>query len=190
MSDNQDPLDQLWQGQQVEKPDIQVLSSQWRKVQLKQRFYAGLDILGLILPFITLVFFIERLDQFTRIYLVVLFVLLCPFVAYIVWLRRFSIGWSSDSTDLHVQHLKKQIANNIKIAYLTKHSIWPLGLVITLHHVGLFYFDVFPIDKLIHKSLISAGLLVVMFPCTWIWAARRENRFKRELAELNKLLNR
>jgi hypothetical protein len=188
MPDNQDPLNKLWQGQQVEKPDIQVLSRQWRKVQLKQRFYAGLDILGLLFPVIALVFFAEYLDKFTRIYFGVLTLMLCPFVAYIVWLRRFSIGWSSVSTDQYVQQIKKQIASNIKIAYLTKHSIWPIGLLIILHHLGLFYFDLFPIDKLMRKSLVSAGFFVVMFPSIWIWATRRENRFKGELADLNRVL--
>lgn len=188
MPKNQDPLSQLWQQQEVQKPDLTVINKAWRSMQIKQKLYACLDVFGLILPILMLYLNREKLDDFTAGYFIVLTVLLLPFVAYILWLRRFSMGWSSESTERHIYNLKRQIASNIKIAALGKLSIWPIGVLIVLHYVGLFYFDVLPIDKLIRKGLISLCVFVVLFPTMWIWATRRENRFKKELTELNNLL--
>ncbi|MEP0175664.1 MAG: hypothetical protein ABJH28_07660 [Paraglaciecola sp.] len=188
MPNNQDPLSQLWQQQEVQKPDLNVINKAWRIMQVKQKLYACLDILGLFIPILMLYLNREKLDSFTAGYFVVLTFLLLPFVAYILWLRRFSMGWSSENTERHIHNLKRQIANNIKIAALGKLSIWPIGVLIVLHYVGLFYFDVLPVDRLIRKGLISVCVFAVLFPAIWIWATRRENRFKKELSDLNNLL--
>jgi Flp pilus assembly protein TadB len=52
----------------------------------------------------------------------------------------------------------------------------------------LYYFEVFPTDKLIHKALITFAIIAVMLPCIWVWAFKRKKRFSRELLELNDLL--
>jgi Flp pilus assembly protein TadB len=109
-------------------------------------------------------------------------------VVYITWLRRFSFGWSNTATDQHIQRLQKQIESNIKIANLSLHSIWFVVLLMVVLHVGLYYFEVFPPDRLIRKVLITFAINAVALPCIWVWASKRKKRFSRELLELNHLL--
>lgn len=188
MTNDQDPLNQLWQQQSVEKPNVKVIGKQWKRVQLKHRLYAILDIMSLVLPFYFILFYVEKLDSFTRILLICIFVLCVPFVVYIIWLRRFAIVWSSSGTEQHIQKLRKQITNNIKIAFVTKHSVWPTMLIPVVHFSGLYYLDVFTVDKLIYKSQFSIGILVIMLPCIWVWANKRQKRFSEDLANLEKML--
>lgn len=189
MSENQDPLNQLWQQQDIEKPDLKAISKTWRLMKIKQKAYALIDVFGLGVSFVLLYFNLDKLDRFTTIYIVILILLLCPFVAYLLWLRRLSLGWSAKSTEQYIDTLKQQVKNNIRIAYITKHSAWVSGVLVLIHYLGLFYFDVFEMDSWIRKTLTSAGILVVMIPAFWIWASRREQRFKQELAKLDKLLS-
>jgi hypothetical protein len=105
-----------------------------------------------------------------------------------VWLRRFSFGWSNISTDQHIQKSQKQIESNIKIANLSLHSVWVAAVLAVVLHGGLYYFEVFPMDKLIHKASITFAINTVMLPCIWIWASKRKKRFTTELVELKHLL--
>jgi hypothetical protein len=84
---------------------------------------------------------------------------------------------------------KKQLANNSKIAFMTKHSIWPVLVLIGIQYFALFYYDVFPVEKLIRKAVISTCIVTVVFIAMWIWADKRQKRFDKELLELNNLLD-
>ncbi|MGJ8680461.1 hypothetical protein [Paraglaciecola sp.] len=189
MTNNIDPLNQLWQQQSVEKPDVLVTKKQWKNTQLKHRMYALLDILSLVLPFGFVLFYADKLDSFTRILLICVFALCVPFVAYLIWLRRFAIGWSSSDTEQHIQKLRKQITNNIKIAFVTKHSVWPSTLMPVVHLGGLYYLNILPLEKIMAKAPYSIAILVVVLPIVWIWANKRQNRFINDLAKLNQLLD-
>ena len=188
MSDNQDPLNQLWQQQDVVQPDLSEVSKNWHKVRLKQRCYVALDLFSLLIPFGILWLNAEKLNRFTMTLMLGLMPLLVLFVAYITWLRRFSFGWSNVSTDQYIQRLQKQIESNIKIANLSLHSIWFCAVFFMVFYSGLYYFDVFPMDRLIRKGMIMLAINAVMLPCIWIWASKRKKRFIKEQAELNNLL--
>lgn len=187
MSDKHDPLNQLWQGQTAEQPNIQAITKKWRWTKVKQRVYVCFDVLSVVIPFGFIWHSMDKLDVFTQRYLMGLLILSVPFVAYLTWLRRFSLGWSSESTDQYIQRLQKQLANNSKIAFITKHSIWPVLVLIGIQHFSLFYYDVFPIEQLIRKAVISSLIVTVMFIAIWIWADKRQKRFDAERDDLNKL---
>jgi hypothetical protein len=188
MPDDHDPLSQLWQQQQVAQPDLLEVSKKWRKVRLKQRCYVGLDIVSVLAPFALIWHKSESLDNFTMKLMLGVISLSVLVVVYITWLRRFSFGWSNTATDQHIQRLQKQIESNIKIANLSLHSIWFVVLLMVVLHVGLYYFEVFPPDRLIRKVLITFAINAVALPCIWVWASKRKKRFSRELLELNHLL--
>jgi hypothetical protein len=188
MPDNKDPLSQLWQSQEVVQPDLTQVSKKWRKVRFKQRCYVALDLFSLVIPFAIIWFKADQIDSFTMALATSVMSLSVVAVIYITWLRRFSLGWSNLSTDQHIQHLQKQIQNNIKIATLSLHSVWFIVVLMTVFYGVLYYFEVFPEDRWMQKVLVTAAINAVAMPCIWIWAARRKKRFSKELAELNYLL--
>ena len=55
-------------------------------------------------------------------------------------------------------------------------------------HVGLYYLEVFPPDKLIRKVLVTFAITAVALPCIWAWAFKRKKRFARAWLELKNLL--
>jgi hypothetical protein len=189
MPDIQDPLSQLWQGQTAEQPDIKAITKKWRWTKVKQRLYVCLDMLSVVIPFVLIWQYMDELDIVTKRIVLAILLLSIPFVVYLTWLRRFSLGWSSESTEKYIQQLQKQLANNSKIAFMTKHSIWPVLVLIGIQYFALFYYDVFPIEKLIRKAVISSCIVAVVFIAMWIWADKRQKRFDKELLELNNLLD-
>ena len=188
MSDNQDPLSQLWQRQDVVQPDLTLVSKKWRKVRLKQRCYVLLDCLSLVIPSAIIWYKADEIDSFTMTLVLFVMSLSVLAVIYITWLRRFSLGWSNVSTDQYIQQLQKQIQSNIKIANLSLHSVWLMVLVFIVFFGSLYHFDVFPIDKLMRKIWVTGAINAVALPGIWIWAMKRKKRFVQELAELTQLL--
>jgi hypothetical protein len=188
MSDIQDPLNQLWQKQDVVTANLSEVSKKWRKVRFKQWCYVASDVLSLLICFVLIWYKAEELDRFTMTLIFGVMLLSVITVTYITWLRRFSFGWSSASTDQHILKLQKQIENNIKIAKLSLYSVWFIAVVMVIFLGGLFYFDVFPVDRLINKVLLTLTINAVMLPCIWIWASKRKKRFTNELAEIKCLL--
>lgn len=189
MFENKDPLSQLWQDQKVEQADLSQVSKKWRKVRFKQRCYVALDFLSLLIPFAIIWYKAEQIDSYTMTLVLGVMAVSVVAVIYITWLRRFSLGWSNASTDQHIQQLQKQIQNNIKIANLSLHSVWFLVLLLVGFYGSLYYFEVFPYEKLLDKILFALAINGVALPGVWIWAAKRKKRFCKELVELNHLLN-
>lgn len=184
MSNNQDPLDQLWQLQDVVQPDILDVSKKWRKVRLKQRCYVVLDLFSLAIPFAIIWFNYEKLDRYTMMLLISVMTLSVIGVAYITWLRRFSFGWSNASTDEHIQKLLKQIEGNIKIANLSLYSVWFVVLLMFVFYGAMYYYEVFPLDQLMRKIFYTVSINAIALPCIWVWASKRKKRFDKELTDL------
>lgn len=189
ISESQDPLNQLWQNQKVEQADLTQVSKKWRKVKFKQRCYVALDFISVIIPAIFIWFKAGQIDKFTMALLFAVMSLAVVMVFYITWLRRFALGWSNASTEQHIQRLQKHIQNNIKIATLSLHSVWIIVVLFIFFYGVLYYFQVYPPEKLMHKMTISLAINAVALPCVWVWALRRKTRFTKELAELNHWLH-
>lgn len=188
MTDNHDPLSQLWQEQKVEKPDLEAISKKWRSIKIKQRLYVFLDLSSVIFCVVILMFLNDKLSTFSRLMFICMTLISAIWVIYNTWLRRFSLGGTELSTDGYLLRLKKQLNNSITIATMCKHSVWPILAFIILHEVGMAYFYGIDGEKFTRKILILGVLHGVLMPATWVWADRRAKRFKRELAALNDLL--
>jgi hypothetical protein len=187
MSDNYDPLSQLWLEQDVEKIDLDVIKKKWRITELKQRLYLLIDIFSTLFVFAILYFMGDELDHFTYKIFVVLNIICLGYLVYVTWLRRFSLGWSDLAAEQHIQKLKKQINNNILIANLSKSSVYLLLVIVVVHEIGLYYFELTPPEKLMRKLIFDIVFHAIALPSMWIWADRRCKRFKRELTALNEL---
>ena len=70
MSDNHDPLNQLWQGQTAEQPDIQAITKKWRWTKVKQRLYVCLGVLSVVIPSVLVWKYMDKLDVFTQRYMI------------------------------------------------------------------------------------------------------------------------
>ncbi|MGS2721042.1 hypothetical protein [Paraglaciecola aestuariivivens] len=188
MHENPDPLTQLWQNQTVEQADLAALSKKWRRVKYKQRAYVALDFGCLLLAGGIIALKFERLDPIVLALMSIVMLIGFASVLYVTWLRRFSLGWSQDNTELHIKNLQKQIHNNIKIAQLSKYSVWALLAFFAVFNALLFYFEIFPEAIFWQKFYLTLVINAVALPCLWIWANKRKKRFELELAELKSLL--
>ena len=183
MPDNHDPLSQLWQHQEVQRIDIDAIKKKWRITELKQRLYLAIDVVSSLSLFVIIYFMGDELDHFTYKIFVGLSIVCFGYLLFVTWLRRFSLGWSDLAVEQHILKLKKQISNNILIANLSKSSVYLILVVVVVHEIGLFYFDLASRDKLIFNVVFNT----IWLPIVWIWADRRAKRFKRELIALNVL---
>ncbi|MFT2092789.1 hypothetical protein [Paraglaciecola sp. 2405UD69-4] len=189
MLNNQDPLNQLWQQQKTEKPDYDALQNSWNKMRIKQKWYVFIDVCSVMLTFTIIWFNQDRLDNFTLSLMSVVLLLSVFVTLYLTWLRRFALGWSNLNTTKHIQQLKKQVENNIKIASLSQHSVWVISILMVLFYGGLYIYEVFPPDKFLNKVLITLAIHSIMLPSVWIWAKKRKQRFMKELTDLQALEN-
>ena len=67
MTNDNDPLSQLWQEQKVEKPDLAAISKKWRSIKIKQRLYVFLDLSSVIFLVVILMLLNDKFSTFTRI---------------------------------------------------------------------------------------------------------------------------
>ncbi|WP_289032067.1 hypothetical protein [uncultured Paraglaciecola sp.] len=188
MPNNQDPLSQLWQQQEVQKPDYQALQTSWDKMRVKQKLYVFFDVLSVLMTFFIIWFNKEKLDDFTLSLMTIVLLIAIAAVFYLTWLRRFSLGWSNQNTAMYLQQLKKQLENNIKIANLSMHSGWAIIVLLVFFYAGLYIYEAFPLDQLLKKIYLTLAIHSLLLPGIWFWAKKRKQRFVKELAELNKIL--
>ncbi|MBN7821686.1 hypothetical protein [Bowmanella yangjiangensis] len=131
MSDNRDPLLQNWQSQQVDLPDLAELKAKWRKERFKQWIYVLLDWLSVVFVAVVILYFLPK-KELVQIWMVAIFVFTFAAAAWNTWLRRLSLFRSRDNLHEHLQTLRQQNLNNIRLARFTQ---W--GLVIMLISVAV-----------------------------------------------------
>ena len=91
MSDIQDPLSQLWQGQTAEQPDIQ--AKKWRWTMVKQRLYVCLDVLSVVIPFVLIWQYMDALNIVTKRIVLAILLLSIPFAIYLSDLVKKVFTW-------------------------------------------------------------------------------------------------
>ena len=185
MADERDPLQQLWLQQQVNVPSIEVLKSRWRKEKTKQAWYAVMDIVGLLVGPLLLLLMRDNMHWFERSWLFVVVVGFTFYTAYIIWLRRVALGFKNTSTSDYCSLLRHQFRQNIKIAKATKISTLALPPVFLIMFIGLYYLEVFELERLLRKIGFASLALAISLPPLWVWADKRAKRFQRELALLS-----
>ena len=106
-----------------------------------------------------------------------------PLLVYQLWLRRVAAFYKDSQTADHLMQLTKQVKNNVKIAFMTKHSTW-VAVVFGFAFILERYFlrDLAPekvIKLIIVISSMSIGMLI-----WYVWAHKRQKRFERQLKTL------
>lgn len=185
MTDNRDPLEQLWQQQQVSVPSSKVLQAKWRKEKRKHMWYVGMDLSAVLVGPVLLYFLKDKMHWFEISWLIMLMVVTAFFTGYIVWLRRLAFTSQDASTADFCALLEKQYKQNIKIALATKYSTLAMPPLFILMFVGVYFLDLFETDRFMRKLGSVTVMLVLILPPIWIWADRRAKRFQRELAQLS-----
>lgn len=184
MTNDFDPIDQLWQQQPTANINAGQIKTRWSRLRLSQIIYLLLDVLVVVVTTILLIVFFERFSPITQIMLVLFWLFGVLFTAYISWLRRDAILTSNHDTGLHLQSLKKQLANNIRISQFSKQVCW----IVLIFDYLLIVLDGWFTDasladttgKLIRLTLV----LGLILPPLWIWFDRRQKRFAKELINL------
>ncbi|WP_026376114.1 hypothetical protein [Aestuariibacter salexigens] len=183
---SQDPLQQLWQSQPTSAIDIDNIKRRLRNLRIKQWGYTFLDLAGLVVVFVVLWISRNDLHVTLQIGLGIVLVATVGLTGYLLWLRRHALFIHSLSTEQYVETLKLQLANNVKIAWLTRHSSWVTALLMILMWVGFgLYGDMSP-QRYVQKLAIVLVSLAVFMPMIWWWASKREARFKAELDALKR----
>lgn len=178
----------LWQQQQTEPVAVDAVKQKWLKIKLKQRLYFAIDIVGVFIMLTAFYIAFDKVGLFAKTWMAILTVFAGAVTCYLSYLRRFALSWSNVGTGSYIEHLKKQLINNIRIAKLNRDmSLWMI-LAMVILHLGMFYFDNVMLPTTIRKGLISLTILAVLIPPFWLWANRRAKRFTRELNALKHLL--
>lgn len=184
MSDNQDPLRDLWQQQQVNQFDLAKLKKQWRKIRYKQFFYLFLDLLPVVAMPVILWLSYDRLEKTVFIALVIVAAIGTVFSGYIVWLRRHSFTSKFGSTSRYLKSIALQYKQNIKIARAAKYSTFAIPPLFIVMYLGFYLDNTFEWDRLVRKALSSGAMLLISLPLVWIWADKRMKKFIHELEKL------
>ena len=182
MNDFDKDLNDLWQSQPVSKIDVNQVKKRWRTFQFRHRLYLTLDFLCLV-PLIYLLFWSPiRTNSPEWYFLIAIGFAAVVYTIYLTWLRRLSL-FSGKSTRDHLHLLRKQLANNVRIAQVSKHSAWVVQLALTAFYLTLYINGGLPAAKHIPVVIAigGAGIANLLF---YLWAARRQRRFARELEQL------
>ena len=176
-------LSALWQTQPVSKIDVEAVKRNFNNERKKQRLYIVVDLL-LLIPAILIVFSTWGEHTYAmKVLCVSLFVVSTPFILYQLWLRRVAAFAKESQTVNHLEKLIQQTKNNIRIAFLTKHSIWPTLLIIPAFvYLRFQKGDVSPesFQRIVFALAVSGTVIVI-----WcIWAHKRQQRFERQLQTL------
>lgn len=181
------PLNDLWQQQQIDPIDVKQLQKDFFRQQLKQRLYMFMDIMSMVFFVAVLFWAWSKMDSLEIGIMVGLFIITVPFVAYLVWLRRHAaFGQVSDTRD-YIDSLVRQMRNNARIAFLTKHSAWVTELFMLLFN-GLMYWQGNIEAEKVNSVLVILGVTTLGMIGFYVWAHRRQQRFEREKARLQALM--
>ena len=102
-------------------------------------------------------------------------------------MRRLRLRVVDISTDDYLHKLRLQFSNNVKIARITKASIWAITLATFIYYFGTWALELLPADSWLRKAKFSLIFFACFIPPTWFWAHKREQKFKREIIELDKM---
>ncbi|MEQ5809977.1 hypothetical protein J3369_21410 [Alteromonas sp. NFXS44] len=191
MTNNTDELAALWQTQGVQTIDIDKLRRELTGQRRKQRLYILIDLLSPVPLILMLHIMADELSSFSRTVIWGLLIITIPLVGYLLWLRRHAAFSTAVNTQAYVDVLYRQIANNVKIAKLTKHSCW----VAVLYLAGILGWELVTGEKAAQPDFSSMrfygalGLGVVFSLHCYLWGQRRERRFRARLQELALIKN-
>lgn len=185
MGNKPDDLDALWQQQDVSKVDSGQLKKQWKMLRFKQYFYLFMDALSVLVLPIVVYLFPKKMSTFEFVWLSFVFVLVFVMFLCIVWMRRYSLGYKVNATNTNefVERFRLQYKQNIRIAYWNKVLCFIVPLIFMLYLLIAYFGEYVQPDVVIKKAKLLLGMSAVCMPLIWVWAHKREQKFKNRLAD-------
>lgn len=185
-NEQNEALSALWQTQPVTTIDVEEVKSSLRSERTKQRWYMVIDSLAFI-PAVYLL--INNWDKFTFVaHAMFIFMLITalPLLIYQLWLRRVAAFSKDTQTADHLIKLTKQIKNNVKIAFITKHSTWTAVLFGYAFLLERYFFGDPAPEKITKMTIVMTSLSIGML-VWYVWAHKRQKRFERQLKTLESM---
>ncbi|MEP4890791.1 MAG: hypothetical protein ABJV04_12250 [Aliiglaciecola sp.] len=185
MSNDDFNLGQIWQQQDVAEVDIQSLKRQWWLMRMKQYLYMLFDALAVIAVPIAMWLLPRKLSIFEGIWISIVFLFVCVWFFYLLWLRRFSLGFNSEtaSTSDFIERVKLQYKQNIKIAYVNKVLCYVTPMFFVGYAAVAYWGNFSDQQELLRKAKLMLVLNIIFIPLMWLWMHKRELKFKRLLME-------
>ncbi len=183
MTTHDDDLARLWQTQKVSTIDTEQIEKDCRRQTLKQRLYLFLDFACLVPMVIFFTLQWEQLSRAAAIMIVVLLVVTLPIFIYLARLRWLAAAGFQTATANYLDMLIKQMQNNARIAWLTKHSSWTTALFLIGFYAVLFALGEVPQARQ-SKALLAISITSVAMAGFYFWARKREIRFHQKAEEL------
>lgn len=183
-----DQLSALWQAQPTTRIDGEKIKQAFFHQQRKQRLYTALDIGGLLFMAGAIIFSWDSFSALAAGMLVVIALMFLPFSGYVIWLRRHTAFASASQITSYQDNVKKQTANNVHIARLTKHSFWATFLALVIFFTTLYLIGDYSEEKL-GKLVIMMAATAVVCLCGYRWADKREKRYRRESAHFEDMFS-
>ena len=187
MDKHDNSLSALWQSQDVRQPDIVAVKKNWQLLRVKQWSYFTLDLLATLLTPTAIFVYRDELNPIQLAWMWVMVLFAIGFFAYLVWLRRFSLTGKATSltTTEYVDLVKTQYRQNIKIARVSKASIWLLLGLLAVYFAIVYVGEYVEPQRLLTKLKNAVLLLAIVMPPIWFWAHKREQKFVKALGEFN-----
>jgi len=191
LADNElnDGLSALWQAQPVTTINLEGVKANLGSERTKQRWYIILDLLMVAPGIYVLLKYWDNMSQIAHMIIMFILIASIPFLAYQLWLRSEAAFYKNTQTTDHLAKLTKQIRNNVRIAYMTKHSTW-IGMVFG---AGLALESLFSgeltSEKLARMVVIMSSISIVML-MWYVWAHKRQKRFERQFETLKSMAQR
>ncbi|MDY6976344.1 MAG: hypothetical protein SVW51_08985 [Pseudomonadota bacterium] len=185
-NEQNESLSALWQTQPVTAIDVDEVKSSLRSERTKQRWYMVFDSLMIIPAIYILNKYWGNMTLVAQMMFVFMLVTSVPLLIYQLWLRRVAAFYKDSQTANHLTRLTKQIKNNVKIAFITKHSTWVavvFGIAFILERY--FFGDLTP-EKIIKMSIVMVLMTIGML-VWYMWADKRQKRFERQLKTLESM---
>jgi|TARA_Y100000296_G_C5116318_1_gene227934 Flp pilus assembly protein TadB len=185
-NEQNETLSALWQTQPVTAIDVDEVKSSLRSERTKQRWYMVFDSLMVIPAIYILNKYWGNMTLVAQMMFVFMLVTSVPLLIYQLWLRRVAAFYKDSQTANHLTRLTKQIKNNVKIAFITKHSTW-VAVVFGIAFILERYFlgDLTP-EKIIKMSIVMVLMTIGML-VWYMWADKRQKRFERQLKTLESM---
>ena len=181
-----DGLSALWQAQPVTTINIEEVKANLSSERTKQRWYMVIDALMLVPGVYVFMKYWDNMTYVSHMIIVFMLITTSPFLIYQLWLRRVAAFYKNTQTADHLARLTKQIKNNVKIAWMTKHSTWLgmiFGAVIALER---YFFGELTPEIVMKMAIVMTSMSVVML-VWYVWASKRQKRFERQLETLEKM---
>lgn len=186
MSEQQDPLANLWQSQPVQTIEPEELKAIWQKNRRRQWWWLMSDLSGvLICVFFCFYVFLYQDNLFKQIWVSVFVVIVLVFTPLSVRLRYKSLE-SNVNTSEYLECIVQQRVNNIRLIDITMWLwivIWVCYGIWTMAY--FLYYEPHPVDFFWNTLRVS----LVFFATALATALWSKYYVKKNKSELDKFLN-